>query len=1244
MKPCIFISAVTSEFKTTRQLVANVLIRLGYDPVTQDIFGTESGDLRQVLRKKIDDCDGLIQLVGRGYGAEPPMVGDATANNEFAAKGFPRVSYTQFEFLYAQSSGKRTWLIYADEGCTLDHPPQELDLPREPADPDPASFQAERRALQEAWRTRWKQEGHLRHTATSNTELELKVERLKDEFSNLRSAFRSWQQHVARNLAIVILLLVPVGVGVWWTVFREPGEVQRAVQETVANTVTETVREQTPRLAQEIANQLAVLKPDEIREHLRKTIEATYHKELQEAEQLTEWQKRDEVKLDAFAARDKRLGQVDEFLTSITSTIQSGDSSPEFQELTRIIQEQGVDQALAYITSQESRLLEQAEKLATEKQRELRHTLAPLLEGVRLRRWKGERIEAVGLCDRLLKLDADWPSVLHEHCLTMIELGDQATMYETVEIARSHFEAAEVSAQRLVQVAPADPLWQRALAISFEQLGNVYLRLGRSNDALAQFQRCEKIGRALAAADPNDALKQRALAISLERLGNVYLTLGCTDDALTQYQDGLKISQVLAEADPNDTQKQRDLSAWFDRLGDLYLSLGHTNDALTHFETKLKIDRALVEADPKYNENQRNLAISFNKIGNVYRTLGRSEDALTQFQTSSDVFRVLAEADPQNAQKQRDLAVSFFRLGDVFVKLGRTDEALTQFQAYAKISHLLAEADPNDTQKQRDLASSFEGFGGIYLMLGRTDESLTQFQAYAKICRVLAEADPDDALKQRDLANSFDRLGDMYLRLGRSNDALAQFQRCEKIGRALAAADPNDALKQRALAISFGRLGDVYLKLGRTDDALTQYQDGLKISQVLAEADPNDTQKQRDLSAWFDKFGDVYVKLGRTDEALTQFQEGLKIRRVLTEADPKDTQKRQDLAVSFFKLGDVYLKFGRTNDALAQFQAYEKICRVLAEADPNDAQKQQDLANSFDCFGDVYLELGRTEEALAQFQEGLKISRVLGEADPNNAQKQRNLTISLSKIGDIYAELGKTTEAARCYEDVLGRTRTLANADPTSAKKQRDLMVSHFKLGAVRELAGEFEAAAERFAQGIAVLDAMIAKGQSVQESQQEKARLEQRRKFCLKAQLATGDWDSFLKVDSKELPILLALRATQLAQRGQLTEVAQAGAKLRELSAAAESGSANEQKGGMLYNAACAYTLCMTLCVKDKPHPTDSEKAEQQKYIDSSLACLKEALAAGFDDFDHMRQDTDLTALHGLPEFEALFPQPKAR
>ena len=274
MKPRIFISSVTSEFGTSRQLVANVLSRLGYDPVWQDIFGTESGDLRQVLREKIDDCEGLIQLVGRGYGAEPPSVDEK----------FGRVSYTQFEFLYARVRGKKTWLIFADEGCTRDRSLDELDLPSrthvasDVADaasvgsdagsirhdhPDPAAYQAERRALQEQWRQLWKVESHLFHGATSDTDLELKVERLRDEFAELRREFRWWQQSVTRNLTVVVALaLLSVGVGMY--VARQ--------QQQLPEQVTEKTAEQVQQAQEKTADQIAAAQ-QQTAEHVERSLE-----------------------------------------------------------------------------------------------------------------------------------------------------------------------------------------------------------------------------------------------------------------------------------------------------------------------------------------------------------------------------------------------------------------------------------------------------------------------------------------------------------------------------------------------------------------------------------------------------------------------------------------------------------------------------------------------------------------------------------------------------------------------------------------------------------------------------------------------------------------------------------------------------------------------------------------------------------------------------------------------------------
>src|SRR5574337_434778 len=118
-RPRILLSAVSAELRTARQAVARTVRTLGYDPVSQDDFPTGHGELRQWLREQIDGCEGLIQLVGDAYGAEPPA----------ADPDYGRVSYTQFELLHAVRRGKKTWVILIGEAFQRDRARDQLDLP-----------------------------------------------------------------------------------------------------------------------------------------------------------------------------------------------------------------------------------------------------------------------------------------------------------------------------------------------------------------------------------------------------------------------------------------------------------------------------------------------------------------------------------------------------------------------------------------------------------------------------------------------------------------------------------------------------------------------------------------------------------------------------------------------------------------------------------------------------------------------------------------------------------------------------------------------------------------------------------------------------------------------------------------------------------------------------------------------------------------------------------------------------------
>jgi hypothetical protein len=182
-RPTIFISAVSRELRSARQLVANTLTFLGYEPVWQDIFGTEGGDLRQMLRAQIDQCKGVVQLVGQCYGAEPPV-----ADAEFG-----RTSYTQYEALYARKRGKKVWYLFMDESFPIDaHEPEPEEL----------------RQLQASYRAVLKADTHVFHPLASREALEAGVLKLRDDLTKLRRGVKQWAAGVAALLCLIVILVI----------------------------------------------------------------------------------------------------------------------------------------------------------------------------------------------------------------------------------------------------------------------------------------------------------------------------------------------------------------------------------------------------------------------------------------------------------------------------------------------------------------------------------------------------------------------------------------------------------------------------------------------------------------------------------------------------------------------------------------------------------------------------------------------------------------------------------------------------------------------------------------------------------------------------------------------------------------------------------------------------------------------------------------------------------------------------
>ena len=518
-RPRLFLSAVSQEWRSLRQRVARLLASQGYDCVSQDDFATGHGELRQWLREQIDSCEGLIQLVGEAYGAEPPEP-DPT---------WGRVSYTQYEFLYAQDQGKKTWVLAPGGDCVRDTALDRLDQPA-PADAlDPAAkaaWQAERHALQQAYRARLVASNHLRHEPQSEVEVDNAILRLRDELRELRRQEEEWrradQDYKARSLAHL-------------------------------ETIAEASR----------------LTSEKIHAHLLATINDTHRRELAEADTPADWQERQRRREAAEAAHAARLQRIEEVAAAFADIEGRGGGTGVFQEMRRILAEQGVDEAIAFVAAQKPALLDAARRRAAAAQARTRQELAPLLQAAALHETKGQAEAARALYDEILEIAPAWAEALHQGFWFLIGQGDHSMIYASLGAALEDYRLAERRVERLVALDGAHTDWQRDLSVSYNKIGDVLVSQGDGAGALAAYRKSLVIREALAARDRANTQWQRDLSVSHDRIGDVLVSQGDGAGALAAYRKSLVIREALAARDPANAQWQVDLAVSCAKLGGL---------------------------------------------------------------------------------------------------------------------------------------------------------------------------------------------------------------------------------------------------------------------------------------------------------------------------------------------------------------------------------------------------------------------------------------------------------------------------------------------------------------------------------------------------------------------------------------------------------------------------------------------------------------------------------------------------
>ena len=73
------------------------------------------------------------------------------------------------------------------------------------------------------------------------------------------------------------------------------------------------------------------------------------------------------------------------------------------------------------------------------------------------------------------------------------------------------------------------------------------------------------------------------------------------------------------------------------------------------------------------------------------------------------------------------------------------------------------------------------------------------------------------------------------------------------------------------------------------------------------------------------------------------------------------------------------------------------------------------------------------------------------------------------------------------------------------------------------------------------------------------------------------------------------------------------------------------------MYDVACGYALCSAAALGDAKLAEAERRRLSDQYASSAVAALRQAIAKGFRNLEHMKKDSDLDSLRDRDEYKKL-------
>ena len=265
---------------------------------------------------------------------------------------------------------------------------------------------------------------------------------------------------------------------------------------------------------------------------------------------------------------------------------------------------------------------------------DLRSEAWQLLEQANSQLQRGQYTDALATLAKAEKLarKAEAPDILSAVLGTTASVLQSKGMFD--ESLKLYTDALNIQEER----AKIDPFFNKLVATTLNNLGNLLSDMGIQKDAKTRHERALEMRKAFLATAPQNSVYQSWVATTLNNLGSLLKNMGRPEDAKIKYERAFEMRKALLATAPQNSVYQSWVATTLNNLGNLLRDMDRPEDAKKRYEHAFKIYEALLATDPDSSVYQSQVATTLNNLGNLLKNMGDKKDALGCYQKSLGIY------------------------------------------------------------------------------------------------------------------------------------------------------------------------------------------------------------------------------------------------------------------------------------------------------------------------------------------------------------------------------------------------------------------------------------------------------------------------------------------------------------------------------------------------------------------------------------------------------------------------------